>query len=216
MRTLATPRRLARVSQDVSIHGDLAREPVSDQPLLETFRLLALQLDRMLPNLARQSILVLSARSGDGRSLLATSLAQSLASLRPPVVLLDADPVGGGLVPNGGVPSWPVDGTTVASENGHGLPALSRHRVDSGRRPQLQVIGEVHSVLEQAEEIGAITILDTPPCLVSSLAFSLVPSVGGVLYLARRRLEEAAVHEEIRGQLDLLGARLLGVVFNEG
>jgi hypothetical protein len=39
---------------------------------------------------------------------------------------------------------------------------------------------------------------------------------GGVLYVAKRRKRGSVPHRDIRVQLELVGATVVGVVFNEG
>ena len=198
---------------------NFAEQPVGDQPLVETFRLLALQVRSALVDMRQRSILVMSARPGDGRSMVASHLAHALAPLGGPVLIIDADVVGAGLPRNGSAPSWPDESSfhaAVQQGNGHAyLPLVSHYRVDTIQRPQLDIVNEVHRVLEEAERLRTVALIDTPSCLSSSLAFNLAAGAGAVLYVARRQVEDLSVHQEIRGQLDRLGATVLGVVFNE-
>src|ERR1700737_1139618 len=65
--------------------------PVSsivEPPIVETFRLLALNIQRLIGGLDRRSILVLSAWPNDGRSLICQSLARALSEIMPPVLLV--------------------------------------------------------------------------------------------------------------------------------
>ena len=198
---------------------DFADQPVGDQPLVETFRLLALQVRNALQGMRQRSILIMSPRPSDGRSLVASSLAHALAPLGGPVVIIDADVVGAGLTLNGSTPGWPDESTfhtAVQDGDGHAfLPLISHYRVDTTHRPQLDIVNDVQRVLEEARVLHTVAIIDTPACLSSSLAFTLAAMSGAVLYVARRRVEDASVHQEIRAQLDRLGASVLGVVFNE-
>lgn len=198
---------------------DFAAQPVGDKPLVETFRLLALQVRNALRDMRQRSILVMSARQGDGRSMVASNLAHALAPLGGPVLIIDADVVGAGLPRNGATPSWHDESAFHAGvHQGNGnayLPLVTHYRVDTTQRPQLDIVNEVHRVLEEAQELRTVAIVDTPSCLSSSLAFSLAGMAGAVLYVARRQVEDLSVHGEIRAQLDRLGATVLGVVFNE-
>ncbi|HEV2954211.1 MAG TPA: hypothetical protein VG015_08980 [Candidatus Dormibacteraeota bacterium] len=222
MRNISTAGHSRRTYGDLVSELDFLPEPVGDSPVLETFRLLAIQVERMLPQLERRSILILSARPGEGRSLVASGLARALTALVAPVVLIDADTIGSGGARNGAMPTWPVDGAlshavnAVVSEPHPRLAPISKFQVAAGQRSQLQTVDDITRALDGAAANGAVAVIDTPACLSSSLALSLVGRVGGVIYVARKRVEDASTHREIRGQLDLLGAKVLGVVFNEG
>lgn len=164
----------------------------------ESFRLLALNVSQLLDP-TRRSVLVMSARPRDGRTLATVGVAQALAELGERVLLIDADPVG------------------AAADRASELPPLryaSPGRL--GITTQNAFIAKIGELLAAAEAEGLTVVIDTPPCTSSSVAFHLARSVGGVLYVARRRHEDPAIHADVRSQLDLLGARVLGIVFNEG
>jgi Mrp family chromosome partitioning ATPase len=195
----------AKAITDAPVEVIRADSPVTDQPLVESFRLLALNVDRLLEYPAHRSILVLSARPDDGRSLVATSLVTALAEICPRVILIKADPIGSD------------DG--LASK-------LSRSAGDSwvkvvdcsrpGQASQSDFVAGVTAAIADGLKLGAIVVVDAPACTTSTVAFHLAPTVGGVLYLARQRAENTDIHHDIRAQLDLLGANILGLVFNEG
>jgi polysaccharide biosynthesis transport protein len=188
-------------------------KPLPGSPRLnEGFRLLALNCRRLLSDSVRRSIVVLSASPREGRSTTAAGLATAMSQIMPPVVLIDADPDGSGL--SGLVP----DST---QELGDGLV---------GSRPSLQVVNPpfpegtsgtfldtVQDAVQDALDGGATVIVDAPACLASSAAFYLATAATGVLYVTRRNSsQDANVHADIGAQLELLGARVLGVVVNEG
>lgn len=188
---------------------------LADAPLVEPFRLLALDIQRLTRDQRNPSIAVFSAYPKDGRSLVATFLARALAELVPPVAVLDADLNGSGLsgVP---LPAMSTNGagtdeqTHVAS---FGLPAVLTP-VTSGRQPRRHFLEEIQSIISKAANEGLTLVVDCPAATVSSSAFFIAAACSAVVYVARRRAE-VDVHREIRGQLDLLGANSLGVVFNE-
>jgi Mrp family chromosome partitioning ATPase len=200
---------LARNGASVTTHPpvEVIREdaPVTDQPLVESFRLLALNIDRLLEYPAHRSVLVLSARSDDGRSMVATSLVRALAEICPRVMLVKADPIGSddGLASHLG----------RVSEHGW-VKVVDCSR--PGQASQTDFIAGVNATIAEGLKLGAIVIVDAPACTTSTVAFHLAPIVGGVLYLARQRAESSDIHHDIRAQLDLLGANILGLVFNEG
>ena len=181
----------------------------------EGFRLLALHVQRLLQDEDRRSLMILSAARKEGRSATAAGLAQALAELAPPVVIIDADPQGTGL--NGLGPAitdelWrpSLDGGDVAPDLQVVAPWLT-----NGTREGF--VEKVRDALAEATAAGATVIVDAPAATASSAGFYLAKDVSGILYVARtRKASPEAVHADVRAQLELLGARLLGVVVNEG
>jgi Mrp family chromosome partitioning ATPase len=173
---------------------------------VETFRLLALNIQRLIGGSDRRAIVVLSAWPDDGRSLVCQSLARALSEIMPPVLLVDADPAGAG-----------VNGHAMpGSRNGSGhIEEVLAPQRDALKTP-LTFLHEVHDGIEKAVAAGRTVVIDTPPCTMSSIAFYLASSATGALYVARRRAQDNRVHADIRAQLDLLGTPILGVAFNEG
>lgn len=178
--------------------------PITDQPIVESFRLLALNVDRLLADQAHRSVLVLSARPDDGRTMVANSLAAALAEVCPRVLLVKADPIGS----EDGIASR----LTYSTEN-RWLRVADCSR--PGSASQIDFVASVTAVIEEGLRQGATVVVDAPACTTSTVAFHLSQSIGGVLYLARHKAESPEIHHDIRAQLDLLGANILGVVFNE-
>jgi Mrp family chromosome partitioning ATPase len=183
---------------------------------VESFRLLALNIRRALSDEARRVIVLMSAHPGDGRSLCAASLAQALSLLAPPVILIDGDPLGAGLSPLQPSPALALEAAAPRSGAQHDAQS-ARLRVfrPTHRLDHSALVDEVESAVARIAD-QATVIIDTPPCTISSLGFHLAASATGVLYVARRRAQDSAIHREIRGQLNLLGIPVFGVVFNEG
>ena len=150
-----------------------ADSPVTDQPLVESFRLLALNVDRLLEYPAHRSILVLSARPDDGRSLVATSLVTALTEICPRVLLVKADPIGSD------------DGLALklsrSTENGW-VKVVDCSR--PGKASQSDFVAGVKAAIDEGLKLGAIVVVDAPACTTSTVAFHLASAVGGVLYLA--------------------------------
>jgi len=184
----------------------------------ESFRLLALNTRRALGREPRRVIVMMSAHPGDGRSLCCASLAQALSALMPPVILIDADPLGAGLTDLGRYSAQAFEAMKDSASTlqfDSPIPALQvfrpAHRLDHSA-----LIEEVESAVATSVAEDATVIIDCPPCTNSSLAFHLASLATGVIYVARRRAQDSAIHSEIRGQLNRLGTRIIGVVFNEG
>jgi len=158
----------------------------------------------------------MSARHGDGRTLVAVTLARALAEMNRPVLLVNADPIGRGL--NGHYKASP-------GQNGNGYHGLVDTGMvglrvitplTTGHTSQTTLLDDILATTDEASKEGALVVIDTPPCMASSLPFYLAARGGAVLYVARGRTEDAGVHRDVRAQLDLLGALILGIVFNDG
>ena len=200
------------------------RPATATRRLDEGFRLLALNVSRIIGSEPRRSVVVLSAHASDGRSFAAASLARALATIMPPVLLADGDPLGAGMQESGG-----ISAAGIPLGNGHTRQlGLEPEAEQPGRHPlwvleyaraHLRKRGdfttELLAEIDRATAGGMTVVVDTPACANSSLGFHLAAAATGVIYLARRRVEHPEVHRSIRAQLDLLGARVLGVVFNE-
>ena len=193
--------------------------PIAGRPIVESFRLLALNIQRLLEPEPRRCVAVLSAWPADGRSLAAAALARALAELMPPVLLVDADPAGSGI--NGSMPPLrakrrrdepPIEAAGELSPRQ--LQRLVPEK--NGLKTQAQFLAEVQGAIEQALQSHMTVVVDTPACTSSSVAFYIATGATGVLYVARNRIRDDGIHRDIRAQLDLLGVRVLGVVFNEG
>lgn len=178
--------------------------PLVSQPVADSCRLLALGLNRVLPDLRSRSVAVVSASPGDGRSTVSVLLARALAEIAAPVGVIDADPFGRGMAeaPEIARSFEPPYSVLRLGRNGSGAHAL--------------FMGRLESAIEQGAAHGLTVVIDTPACLVSSAAFSIARMAGGVLYLAKRRARSTVPHHDIRAQLELVGAQLVGVAFNEG
>lgn len=176
----------------------------------ESFRLLALNVRRLIGESAPWSVVVLSARPREGRSTTAAALARALSRLSPPVVLIDADPDGSGL--SSVAPGWHDE-----EEAGGGRPRLQIVNPWFAAGTPETFLDRVQDAVQKALDAGAKVIIDAPACAMSSAGFYLATSAAGVLYVTRpHATNDGNVHGEVRAQLDLLRARVLGVVVNEG
>jgi tyrosine-protein kinase len=213
MRTLSHPAEIIeRIARTQGLDTGLG-----EGPFLESFRLLALNVNHMLEERPGRSILVMSALPGDGRTLTAKLLARAMAEIAPPVLLVDADPFGArageaSIRPVSGNGANGANGSTY-HENGHAV--LHNYRPRGGLSAR-EFLGDVVDAVGESSSNTLTVVIDTPPCLNSTIAFGLAAKVSGVLYVARPSSERRAPHADIRAQLDLLGATVFGVVVNEG
>jgi Mrp family chromosome partitioning ATPase len=178
----------------------------------EGFRLLALNVQRLLADNERRSVVVLSAKPREGRSTTAAALAKAMSRMAHPVVLIDADPDGSGLTDV--VPSWKQEGADDPRSSGPRLLVLNPWF--AAGTPET-FLGRVQAAIQDALDARATVIIDAPACSISSAAFYLAADSTGVLYVTRPSItQDGGVHGDVRAQLDLLGVRVLGVVVNEG
>lgn len=170
----------------------------------ESFRLLALNVLRLLETAPNRSLLIMSGVAGEGRTLAAVHLAHALVDLTPRVILVDAN--------GSGSEHHRPRRRHLADEERPGLQFIA-----AGGESPAEVAETVKRVINRAGDLGAVTVIDVPAATRSSLGFHIAPAVGGVLCVVRRRKSRGlAVPAAIREQLDLLGAPVLGVVVNEG
>jgi Mrp family chromosome partitioning ATPase len=174
----------------------------------DAFRTLALTVDRLLEESDLRSVVVLSAQSGDGRSLTAELLARALSEIRPPLRLLDADPFHS-TVKDAEIALDLVD--DASSGPTYAVLTLGRELF----RNQGDFLNATKTLLHRANEGGATVVIDVPPCESSSIPFAVARMAHCAIYVARSDSQLSGLHAEIRAQLDLLGVHLLGIVFNE-
>lgn len=179
----------------------------------EGFKLLALNVERLLAGEKRRAIVVMSANAWEGRSMTAAGLARAIAKIHAPVLLIDADPEGSGL-------GDMIPADIPHASNGSGEPSSDLRVLHPGsglHKMSDAFLEKVQAASDEALDEGATVIIDAPSCSTSSAAFYLAANATGVLYVTRSDgKRNGVVHAEVGAQLELLGARVLGVVVNEG
>ena len=201
---LPVPGRQAKVDRDLLAENRLLIPGAAIGVLAEEFRLAkrqllltARQLNKQEPDKAR-TILVCSAKPGDGKTYCAVNLAISMAAERDTrVLLVDADFPKPGIMDRLGVadgpglldaladPSMDIEKCVVATDiaNLSLLPAGAQTNADveliaSGRTPEL-----IARLL--AADPGRIVIFDSPPALAASPASVLALHVGQIMLVVR-------------------------------
>jgi len=184
----------------------------------EAFRLLALNVVRLAETEGVHSLLVMSAYPGDGRTLAAANLAAALAGLGRRVAAVDCDTHRPALARFLGVSvetaTAPGDDGTLAGvrpTDVSGL-ALVPTRLAADRQPDVPAL---QALLGALRPVTDCVVIDSPPCQRTADAYALAPLVDGVLYVVRRRRQDVAAQRSIQAQLQRLGARVLGAVFND-
>lgn len=216
---------LARIPDSRSLHRgtELAARSVE----AESFRKLRASLRYFSVDTEIRSLLITSARSGEGKSTTARRLAEAMASMGDRVVLLEADMHRGG---QGGLPSgderglsgyligYPLDDVLLevpvgAPEDNRTLTLLT-----SGPLPpnptELLESPRMHQLMTQLQNDFDLVIVDSPPLPVLSDAMTLLEHVSGILVVTAVGVTTDQDIEEVSRLMALHGSAVLGTVAN--
>ena len=170
-----------------------------------------------------KTILVTSARAGEGKTVTTANLGVALAQTGRRVVLVSADlrkprlstffneTAGPGLtnIFAGEANLW----RSVADS---GIPNLKL--LPSGPIPgnPAELLGSemMRSILEQLASVADFVLVDGPPTLTLADAITLAPLTDGVLFVTDSQATRRGAVEHSRQQLEQVEARLLGAVLN--
>lgn len=186
----------------------------ADGASMEAFRLLAMNVNILLPSEGKRSVAIMSARPGDGRSFVAANLAIALAEETPTMLVEqigDDMPLrerlsGRRNAKNATIPDSLRDSVLETDHRNVFLHTLARSAVSGG----------LSRITDTADDAGFISVVDTPPAQTSSGAFLLAREVGHVIYVARLEPQDMDVHRQIRNQLERLHVKIIGLLINEG
>lgn len=194
----------------------------------EAFRMLRASLRYFSVNYEIHSLLITSARSGEGKSVTAHRLAEVMASMGDHVVLVEADMhrgnaaeldvelAGGGL--SGFLIGQRLDDVLVELPIGHPDDARTLNILPSGPLPpnpsELLESERMHELMVQLEERFDLVILDSPPLPVLSDASALVGHASAALVVVALGKSTPDDVREVASQMTLLGGDVLGVVAN--
>ncbi|MFW5996045.1 MAG: CpsD/CapB family tyrosine-protein kinase [Halanaerobiaceae bacterium] len=200
----------------------IAREhPYS--PVTEAFRSLRTELSFISPDNPLKSLLVTSSDKGEGKSILTSNLAISMAQNNRQVRVIDADlrrPVlhrifnlpnhtglssflSEDLRPEDIIQNTEIDGLSIISSGP--IPPNPAELLSSQKMLQL---------LHREEEEVDLVLLDTPPVIIVSDAVGLSPRVGGVLLVVAARETARDKVRATRNKLEQVGANIVGSVLN--
>jgi polysaccharide biosynthesis transport protein len=195
----------------------------------ETFRLLRTNIEFMHRDAAPlRSIAVISPSEGDGKSSVSYNLALSLAEAGHSVILIEADMRRPGLqrhVLVDGGESVDKGLSAYLSLASAGMESVLRDTAMPGLRfipagvlppaPSTLLDGaRSRALLDDAMSRATTVIIDTPPLSVGAEASTLAASADAALMVVDLRVSNKPRTRAARDQLDVVGARLLGVVLN--
>ncbi len=200
----------------------------------EVFRLLRANLRYFKVRQDVKSVLVTSAESGEGKTLVSLGLALAAVTSGERVLLIEADlrdpglsrvlglPAKGGLSEllasiNVGAISDAVT-TVSAGDLAEAVGDASLDVIHAGAIPpnptELVESQKMKDVIAAAEEEYDLVVIDTPPVLVVSDAMPLISIVSGVLAVSGLGVSTRASASDLAQQLERIGAPTLGLVAN--
>jgi capsular exopolysaccharide synthesis family protein len=212
----------------IAFDQDATRKPLLTQaapqsPRAESFRQLRTNLQFANISGRAKTVLVTSSLPGEGKSTTATNLAIALASAGQSVCLIDADlrrPMVNeylGLERNAGLTTALVGNADVndllQSWGNDDLYVLA-----SGQIPPnpSELLGseQMKQLIMRLEQAFDSVVIDAPPLLPVTDAAVLSQHVGGVVVVVGTQKVRIPDLEKSLGALEMVGAKLLGVVLN--
>jgi polysaccharide biosynthesis transport protein len=200
-------------------------KPFVDLPpqVAESFRMLQMNL-RFAREAAIRSVLVTSARSGEGKTTISWNLAAAAASGGLSVALIEADLRRPSIAERYGLQPGPGLTEVLQSEASvetalQSSAANLRVMVAGGPAGNPWALMQspiMPRILDHLEEDYDLVVIDTPPIPHVADAISLLRHVDGVLITASVNSTRGPDAARLRDQLEGLDANVLGVVANGG
>jgi tyrosine-protein kinase Etk/Wzc len=197
---------------------------VQQQQLIESFRSLALQVRGAVAPGQPIVVAILSGDAADGKSLVASNLAMTLASSGQRTLLIDADIRRGRLHDTYGVPLTPglvdvlrqPDGALADVVVTTGTPNLDL--VTGGTRgsgtPELLTSERLAAVMNDARRAYACVVVDCAPLGAGVDAYALAAAAGAALVVVRVGATDRRLLDARLVALDRLPVQVLGAVLN--
>jgi capsular exopolysaccharide synthesis family protein len=204
-------------------------------PAAESYRTLRTRLARLASQLDINSVMVVSAGVGEGKSTTAANLAVVLAETGKDVLLVSADLRRPrvhqffGLANKSGLSNLLTDGTPPNKSKG--LMADSKQMaaelwsvapnlwvVLSGPLPPhpsaLMDSDAMRQFLKEQRDLFDFIILDCPPALVVADALALAPLADAVLVVADAKESDRDAVARLRDEIEQVGGKIIGAVLN--
>lgn len=195
----------------------------ASSPAYEAFRSLRTTIRFQAEENAQKSLVVTSAGPQEGKSLVSTCLATSLAQLGLRITLVDANLRSPGLHSVLGVSQEPgladylsgTEGPAIQENCGaDGLNLLAAGAVPENA-PELLASQRMANLITDLASVSDHVILDTPPLLTAADAAALARYVDGVLLVVRANQSRRDQIQRAKAMLAQINAHVLGVVFND-
>jgi capsular exopolysaccharide synthesis family protein len=206
-----------------------------NSPAAESYRTLRTRLARLASQLDINSVMVVSAGVGEGKSTTAANLAVVLSETGKDVLLVSADlrrprvhqffglPNKTGLsnlltdgTPAGKRKAPVADGKQMASELWSVAPNL--WVILSGPLPAhpsaLMDSDAMRQFLKEQRDLFDFIILDCPPALVVADAMALAPLADAVLVVADAKESDRELVSRLKEEIEQVGGRIIGAVLN--
>jgi polysaccharide biosynthesis transport protein len=207
----------------------------TNSPAAESYRTLRTRMARLASQLDINSVMVVSAGVGEGKSTTAANLAVVLAETGKDVLLVSADlrrprvhqffglPNGSGLanlLTDGAAPNrraaTGINPRQMASELWSVSPNL--WVILSGPLPPhpsaLMDSDAMRQFLKEQRDMFDFIVLDCPPGLVVADAMALAPLVDAVLVVADAKESDREDVSRLKEELEQVGGRIVGAVLN--
>ncbi len=201
-------------------HQWQARTNHRDSAQEDAFGSIRINLSKLLARSPAKTLLVTSAWRGEGKTTVCANLARSFAQAGKRVILVDADLVRPQLHQQFGlenqmgladVLSGGVDWQEVSSVQDK-ITILTSGSAPAGTSGLFET-EKMSDLLERLQGKADIVIVDSPPFFVPE-AQALASQLGGVLLVIQQGQTKISIAHSVKGQLELLGAPLLGIVLN--
>ena len=205
-----------------SIAKNLRLDKADDGRTSEAFRSLRTSVRFLEVDQPLRTIVITSPSAGEGKSTVAVNLAVAVAEAGERVILVDADLRRGRLADLFGVPSEPgltsvIIGRTPASD---ALQPIGTRLtlMPSGTYPPnpSELLGSTRAadVFDYLRAHADVVVIDAPPILPVSDAIVLSTQVDGVVLVAKSGRTKYEAAAEAQRRLDVIGANVVGCVFN--
>jgi capsular exopolysaccharide synthesis family protein len=203
----------------VMLRSATGRRPAAAR---DSYRRLRSTLDFLAKRNDLKTFLVTSPRPGDGKSTTAVNLAIAAAQTGRKIAIVSADMHRPSLErllslpPAAGLSDYLLDESEAILTEVPGVPNLTA--VTSGRPvetpAELLASGRVSELVKLLEENHDLVFFDTPPVLNASDSLALASRVDGVIVVIDSRNTNSSDLEQLRDEMELVGARIIGSVLN--
>lgn len=194
-------------------------------PITEAYRTLRTNLGYTSVDRKLNTIMVTSPEPGEGKSTITSNLGVVMAQNGKRVIALDCDLRHPCLHSNFGL-SNRQGMSTLLSQNSEVTAEICNPTKEKGlfvittgpippNPAELMGSQKLQSILKWMKETADVILIDTPPVLAVSDAVILAPSLDGVVLVVRPGKTRFGALKQSIEQLQLVNARILGVVLND-